>query len=201
MEQRISLSSMPMALHWDTPPTRCDTDGAEHLRISAGPRTDLFVSPFGDSPQLNSPRLIGRPPDGDFLFSAKLTADLTGTFDAGGLLLWADETRWAKLCFERSPAGENMVISVVTKRSSDDANAFVVNGSTVWLRIARLSRATAFHASTDGRHWQFIRQFDLGSESVLIGFEAQAPTGEGCAVSFDEITFSPTRLHDLRDGS
>jgi uncharacterized protein len=201
MEPRITLSSMPMALHWDTPPTRCDTDGAEHVRISSGPRTDLFINPFGDSVQLNSPRLIGRPPDGDFLFSARLTAELAGTFDAGGLLLWADDTRWAKLCFERSPAGENMVISVVTKRSSDDANAFVVDGTTVWLRIARLGRGTAFHASTDGAHWHFVRQFDLGSESVLIGLEVQSPMGEGCAVSFDEITFRPTTLTDLRNGS
>jgi uncharacterized protein len=201
MEQRISLSSMPMALHWGTPPNRCESDGGGHLRITAGPHTDLFVHPGGDNTRLNAPRLIGRPPDGDFVFSARVGADLRTTFDAGALLLWADDTRWAKLCLERSPDGANMVVSVVTRRSSDDANGAVVDGSALWLRIARLGRATAFHASTDGERWHFVRHFDLGSESVLIGFSAQSPWGEGCVTSFDEITFAATSLADLRDGS
>ena len=57
---------------------------------------------------------------------------------------------WAKLCFEYSPQREPMVVSVVTRGLSDDCNSFVVDGATVWLRIARVGSAFAFHASTDG---------------------------------------------------
>ena len=42
---------------------------------------------------------------------------------------------------------------------------------------------------------------DEAGASTQIGFEAQSPTGEGCAVRFDEVRFSCTRLEDLRDGS
>jgi hypothetical protein len=35
----------------------------------------------------------------------------------------------------------------------------------------------------------------------MIGFEAQSPTGDGCVVTFDQITFTLHRLGDLRDGS
>jgi regulation of enolase protein 1 (concanavalin A-like superfamily) len=94
-----------------------------------------------------------------------------------------------------------MVVSVVTRRSSDDANGVVVAGSQLWLRISRLFRATAFHVSDDGERWQFVRFFDLGSESVLIGFEAQSPWGGGCTVDFNEIAFTAERLFGLRDGS
>jgi hypothetical protein len=48
-----------------------------------------------------------------------------------------------------------------------------------------------------------IRFFRLHDDSTRdrIGFEAQSPTGEGCAVTFDRIRFAPERLADLRDGS
>jgi len=201
MDPKISLSSMPMQLRWDARPVRCADNGGGQLEIEAGPQTDLFVDPSGDSTRLNAPRLIGAAPEGDFQFSARVTVGFAGTYDAGALLLWVDETRWAKLCFERSPAGENMVVSVVTRRSSDDANCFVVDSSSVWLRISRLARATAFHASVDGRHWQFVRYFDLGVEGGQIGFVTQAPMGGGCSATFEDVRFAAERLADLRDGS
>jgi hypothetical protein len=48
-----------------------------------------------------------------------------------------------------------------------------------------------------------IRLFTIDDPSgpVSIGFEAQSPTGDGCAVTFDDIRFTRERLGDLRDGS
>ena len=196
----VQLSSLPMPLRWDVEPVRYEADD-QALRIEAGPKTDIFIDPAGDGTYLNAPRLLGAPPAGDFQFSARVSVDFAADFDAGALLLWADEQRWAKLCFEYSPQGEPMIVSVVNRRSSDDANAFVVDGRTVWLRISRLGRAFAFHASTDGELWSFVRHFDLGTEAMLIGFAAQSPVGEGCTATFDEIAFRTQRLPDLRDGS
>ncbi len=200
MEDPITLPALPIPLRWDVAPARCEHN-ASRLRIEAGRLTDLFVDPAGDTVRLNAPRLIGTPPEGDYQFSARVTVEFAATFDAGCLLVWADESRWAKLCFERSPAGAPMIVSVVTRRASDDANGFVVTGSTVWLRISRLGRAYAFHASTDGSSWSFVRNFDLGAEASQIGFVSQSPTGDRCAATFDDIRFVPGSLADLRDGS
>jgi regulation of enolase protein 1 (concanavalin A-like superfamily) len=125
------------------------------------------------------------------------------TFDAGVLLLWLDERHWGKLCFEFSPAGEPMIVSVVCRGVADDANAFTVPGRSAWLRVSRVGRAYAYHASLDGEAWQMIRFFSLSDDMSgdRIGFEGQSPTGEGCAVTFDQIRFVPGRLADLRDGS
>jgi hypothetical protein len=206
MDDTIALAGLPMSVRWEGLPASWSGQPAS-LRIEAGPDTDLFVDPAGDSTRLNAPRLLGTPPEGDFQLSATVTVDFADTFDAGVLLLWADEQRWAKLCFERSPQGEPMVVTVVTRRSSDDANAFVVDGKHVRLRISRIGRAYAFHASpvpTSGAaapRWSFVRYFDLGAQAVRIGFEAQSPTGRGCAATFDDIRYVPERLTDLRDGS
>ena len=124
-------------------------------------------------------------------------------YDAGVVLVWIDARHWAKFCFELSPAAEPMVVSVVTRDVSDDANAFIVDDRSVWLRVARIDHVYAFHASTDGRAWRLIRVFTLGEalDGHTIGFEAQSPTGEGCVVTFDHIRFTSERLGDLRDGS
>lgn len=171
------------------------------LAMTAGPRTDLFVDPEGGPPALNAPRLLGRPA-GDFQLSARVTVDFADTFDAGVLALYADDRAWAKLCFERSPQGEPLVVSVVTRGVSDDANAFAVAGHSVWLRISRLGPAHAFHASTDGARWLFVRHFALEpADGLSVGFLAQSPTGAGCSVQFDEIVYRSERLTDLRSGA
>ena len=177
--------------------------------VAAAPaHTDLYINPGGAESAdaeslLNAATLLGAPPAGDFQLSARVTVDFQAQYDAGVLLLWADEQHWGKFCFEFSPAGEPMVVSVVTRGVSDDANAFVVAERSVWLRLSRLDRAYAYHASTDAKTWTFVRAFSLGEALTghRIGFEAQSPTGEGCTVTFDDVRFTRQRLTDLRDGS
>jgi uncharacterized protein len=197
----VTLESMPMPMRWLVPPVSWDTDGST-LSLVAGARTDWFIDPASArEPVLNGPALVGRAA-GDYLFSARVHIGFAATFDAGALMLHAGERTWAKLCFEYSPAREPMVVSVVTRGTSDDANGLVVEGGEVWLRIARMGAAFAFHASTDSREWKLIRHFTLGEDvEPEVGLEAQSPTGDGCEVCFDEIRFEPRRLLDLRDGS
>jgi uncharacterized protein len=175
---------------------------------TAEPRTDIFIDPGGAATldaesMLNAATLLGVPPAGDFRLSARATVGFGATYDAGVLLLWIDERHWGKLCFEFSPAREPMIVSVVTRGVSDDANAFVVEGPSVWLRLSRIDQAYAYHASTDGEQWRMIRFFRVTESpaAVKVGFEAQSPTGDGCTVTFDNIRFVAERLGDLRDGS
>jgi regulation of enolase protein 1 (concanavalin A-like superfamily) len=174
-------------------------DGA--LVGSAGPETDLFIDPAGGAPVLSAPSLLGAAPADDFQFRARVSVEFAATYDAGVLLLWTDDRTWAKLCFEFSPQRQPMIVSVVTRGVSDDANAFPVDTPSVWLRIARSGPAWAFHASVDGTRWQLIRHFRLGSAAPEIGFEVQSPTGEGCTASFEQIAVRTDPLTDLRDGT
>jgi uncharacterized protein len=182
-------------------------DEAAAVVATAPAHTDLYIDPGVSSVNvestLNAPTLIGTPPDGDFQFIARVTVDFTEQYDAGVLLVWIDEQHWAKFCFEFSPAGDPMVVSVVTRTFSDDANAVTIDGRTLWMRVARLDHAYAFHCSTDGQRWSLVRVFTLGEalDGHQVGFEAQSPNGEGCTVSFESIRFVSERLVDLRDGS
>lgn len=168
--------------------------------------TDLFVDPSGTTgvaaeTLLNANTLLGAPPEGDFTLVARVRPEHHATFDAGVLLAWVDDTNWAKLCVERSPAGESMVVSVVTKGTSDDANAFLLDSSGARLRIARVGNVLAFHAHDRGV-WTFVRAFTLSgvSDRLRVGFEVQSPTGEGCRAAFDEVGFERRTVADLRSG-
>lgn len=186
-----------------SPDSAWNLDGGV-LSINAHPNSDIFIDPsFASEPKLNAATLLALPPSGDFMLSARVTVAFASTFDAGVLLLWTGEQHWAKLCFEYSPDKEPMVVSVVCRGASDDANGFVVDGSSVWLRVSRIGRTFAYHASTDGRTWKMVRYFtlDVPKDAVRLGFEAQSPTGEGCRVAFDEIRFRAERLEDIRNGS
>lgn len=170
------------------------------LWLRAGPRADLFRDPAGDVVVDNAPALV-MPVEGSWMLSAQVAAEHQSTFDAAVLVVYAAERAWAKLCLELSPRGEPMVVSVVTRSESDDCNSLVID-SPVWLRVARLERAFAFHYSLDGEVWHMVRYFSLGdAASVEVGFLAQSPTGDGCTATFREISFTPEILSDVRSGA
>ncbi|CAI9401511.1 DUF1349 domain-containing protein [Aestuariimicrobium sp. T2.26MG-19.2B] len=201
---QISVPGVPFALEQSEPwPWQVNESG---VAVTAKPTSDLFVDPRGEETgdshsAMNAVTLLGTPTDGDFTLTARVRVDFLDTFDAGVLLAWADEAHWAKLCFEYSPQGQPMVVSVVTRGVSDDANSSLVDGNVVWLRLSRVGRVLALHSSTDGQTFSFVRVFHLGDAPIRVGFEAQSPTGRGCAVEFTEVSFTSRTLDDLRDGS
>lgn len=195
-----TISGIPMPLHWRGQPAAARI-ADDALAIEAGPGTDWFADPGTGTLEVSAPALLGSA-SGDFLLAARVEVAFAAAYDAGALVLWRDDRTWAKLCFEYSPQGEPMVVSVVTRGESDDCNSVVIAADAVWLRLARIGDAHAFHMSADGERWLFVRHFRLdGADPVGFGFEAQSPTGAGCEARFSRIRFDPATLAGLRDGT
>ena len=203
----LKLPGLPFALEpAGSPPPGCRVRHGVLLTLTAAAGTDLFVDPAGADPGQvpDAGRLVGLPPAGDFTLAAQVSVGFGSMYDAGVLLVHAAERQWAKLCFEYSPQLRPTAVTVVTRGTSDDCNSFEVDGNTLWLRITRSGAAWAFHASADGAWWRLLRYFALSAdpaEMVRVGFLAQSPTGEGCAATFDHITFRAGAPENLRDGS
>ncbi|GAB3123528.1 DUF1349 domain-containing protein [Streptomyces calidiresistens] len=203
----VNVPGLPFPLVPEGAPGCAHEVTGDALRLTTGARTDLFLDPAGLTDPSDVGRLVGVPPEGDFSLTARARVGFASTYDAGVLLVHAGERRWAKLCFEYSPQRVPTAVTVVTRGTSDDANAFEVEGDALWLRVTRTGAAWAFHASTDGRWWRLLRYFSLheaeetGGKPARVGFLAQSPTGEGCAATFDRIAFTPSAPTDLRDGS
>ena len=194
----IKIESIPYPLKWTLEPDHWSLE-AGTLSATAGPKTDLFVSPFGQPPIHNAPMLLFNP-TGDFMLSALVKVEFAATFDAGVLVIYQSPSSWAKLCFEYSPTGEPMMVSVVTKGTSDDCNSVVIQGNQVYVRIARIDDGFAFHYSINGKYWHMLRVFRLEPLPTRLGFLFQAPTGQGCTAQFSEIKYQANRLEDHRSG-
>ncbi len=199
MNQPLSLPPLPGTGKWAVAPVSFDvTDGA--LTIVAGPRSDIFNDPASDAVVANSPRLLF-PVEGDFSLAALVEVDFRSTFDAGVLLLWVDANHHAKLCFEYSPQGRPMIVSVVTNGRSDDCNSVEIEGNRIWLRVSRTGGTPALHWSRDGLYWVLVRTFVLQRmDGLQVGFSSQSPTGEGCRSCFSGLSWRTVGVREIRSG-
>ena len=195
------LPGVPAEMHWNHQPADWKVGPGNSLTITAGENTNWFIDPAGQRTEDSAPAGLFAPSDANFLLSAKVTVGFAATFDAGVLQLRSRPDLWAKLCFEYSPQGEPMIVSVVTRGVSDDCNSVVIDGRDVHLRIAHTPRTTTFHYSRDGRYWHLVRYFTLGALANLeVGFSSQSPRGQACRADFAEIRYQPGTLHDNRSG-
>ncbi|MDZ7801762.1 MAG: DUF1349 domain-containing protein [Trueperaceae bacterium] len=196
----LTLPAVPSAMTWEVPPAAFEVLGDDAFAVTAPPKSDLFHSPEGERAIATSPRATF-PVTAPCLLSARVQVRFWDAFDAGALLVYQGKRSWAKLCLERAPTFPT-VVSVVTRGSSDDANAWRVEGDAVWLRVAVRTREIAFHASTDGVRWDLVRHFALeaGAET-RIGVSCQSPVGEGCETQFSGVRFREALLDDIRSGA
>jgi regulation of enolase protein 1 (concanavalin A-like superfamily) len=199
----LVVPGVPFPLESSGNPACQATVSGGSLILTSGPKSDLFIDPAGEeAARPDAGRLTGLPGDVDFTLSARVTVRFGSVFDAGVLLLYLSERRWAKLCYELSPQRRATAVTVVTHTTSDDSNSFETAGEPLWLRITRSGRVWAFHASENGTWWRLLRYFTLGEASgARVGFLAQSPTGAGCTAVFDEIAYKSGAPANLRDGS
>ncbi|HEY7022930.1 MAG TPA: DUF1349 domain-containing protein [Ktedonobacterales bacterium] len=195
------LSAIPAELSWRHSPIMWNVDADDQLTIQAGAVTDWFSDPAGSQRKDDAPSALFASADPEFTLSARVRVAFASTFDAGALLAYMRDDVWAKLCFEYSPQGQPMIVSVVTRDVSDDCNSSPLVEDSVFLRITRRKAILAFHYSLDGDVWQLVRYFTLGNAPRMsLGFSAQSPTGSGCVAVFSHIHYRPTAVSDLRSG-
>jgi regulation of enolase protein 1 (concanavalin A-like superfamily) len=192
---------IPGELQWKNQPLDWKIGPDHSLTILAGANTDWFIDPAGNYTRDNAPSALFTPPDASFILSARVEVNFASDFDAGVIQIREREDLWAKLCFEYSPQKQPMIVSVVTRGTSDDCNSVIIDGHQVFLRVALTPQTIALHYSRDGHYWHLVRYFTLGKlDNLRVGFSSQSPTGQKCAAVFSEIHYRSGVLKDNRSG-
>ena len=195
----LSLTDLPGVPEWKNAAVRSKMDGGR-LTIAAGPSTDWYISPVDGKSSSNAPVLLFRPAR-DFVLTAKLNVEFATQWDAGMLMVYANDRNWAKFALELSVDGEPTIVTVVTRGVSDDCNSSTVHGGSIWYRIAKSGPAFGFYASPDGHSWKLVRAFTLGDfEEVRVGFGSQSPVGRSGVATFSDITYSARTIKDFLRG-
>lgn len=182
---------------WLRAPLSFAADG-ETVTATAAPHTDNFRAPDGGTVNATGAMALTAPPAGDWQFQVRVRVQHHDWWDAGTVVVWADDQHWAKLCCELSPQGRPSVMSVVTRGRSDDAVGWPIPGEAVWLRVSCRDSAYYFHASDDGATWSLARQFELGDAApIQVGIGVQSPVGDGCTAVFDQVKLTGERLEEI----
>jgi regulation of enolase protein 1 (concanavalin A-like superfamily) len=176
------------------------TSTASSFELTAKHGTDLFLSGDGASAADNTPRVLFRPV-GDFILSAKVTAQFKREFDGASLIVYGDGRNWAKLLYEQPRKGTPGISSTVAKGVGDDAHHGLAPASATYLKIARMKEMYVFYASDDGVTWRMVRNVHLPSKTPMsVGFSAQSPEGDRLTATFSEIKFRPVTFKDFWQG-
>ena len=195
--EQPSISGLPGNLAWQNAPVAWRVEHGSELTIRSGKETDWFVDPFDSTVHNTAPMLLFVPAD-DYVLSAKVKVGFNAKWDAGALMVWADDHHWAKLSFELSPAKQPTMVTVVTRGLSDDCNSIPIPGNTVYLQIAKSGPAYVFYSSADGKIWQVLRVFSMGdSAKARVGFESQSPAGAGTEAVFSEFRYSAKKIANI----
>jgi len=192
-------SGFPSNFRWRNQPAGWKVkDGV--LTIQSAAKTDWYMAPTGDEKVAATPLLLFPAPK-DFWFSAKVTVDFRSMFDAGALIVYADEQNWIKFAFESQDGKTGAIVSVVTRGLSDDNTGASIEGDSVYLKVSKTGQAIFLFYSTDGKKWKVTRALNLGPERELqFGFSSQSPTGSGVAATFSEIRYKAEALKPWSGG-
>ncbi|MBK7789416.1 MAG: DUF1349 domain-containing protein [Saprospiraceae bacterium] len=164
--------------------------------ITAGKGTDMFRDPGVSYNTDNAPKILTTV-TGDFVASAAVSHGFINKWDGGALVLLQDSFNWVKFCFEKDYLGKNRIVSVVTREVSDDCNSAYINGSRVYLKMARKGKVVTLYYSEDRLNWTLVRHVQLAWDKDLkFGFLAQSPTGESCTATFEDLYFEYKTIND-----
>ncbi|MFH1569454.1 MAG: DUF1349 domain-containing protein [Gemmatimonadota bacterium] len=195
----LGAGADPARPQWLVEPPQWQVDDQGRLHLTPAPETDFF-RPI-DRPGYDNAALLCASVSGDFTARTRVRAVLVGFGDAAALTVRASAEQWAKICVERSPAGEVAIVSVVTDPWSDDANNELLSEPAAHLRLTRKGNLFGMHYSLDGRAWRFVRAFAMRAPArLLVGVHAQAPFVGGCRATFDFLEMEPRPVADFRSG-
>ena len=195
----ITIKSVPYEMHIDNQPgVKLE---AGQIEIVASKGTDLFTDTTGAKNADNTPRLLFVP-EGDFIFSAKVSAKFgEAPYDGGALIVYADSKNWGKLLFERFKSGKIGIATTVSKDSGDDAYHGTRDTNHQYLKIVRHDSSYIFYTSQDGNDWNFVRHFELKSAApVHIGFTAQAPVADNFTATFSDVKYRAGTITNFWQG-
>jgi regulation of enolase protein 1 (concanavalin A-like superfamily) len=185
----IEIKGIPGILEWVIKPDSFNIDNGT-ISISAGPNTNMFYAPHGNFNVSNMPKLLFKPDD-NFTFSAKAYTKHKTRWEAAMLVVYINESYWAKFCFENESLSKNRMVTVVNNEVSDDAYSDYVIGDSVYMMIKKEGKQITFSYSGDGKNWVDIRYFRLNSaDTIKIGFASQSPIGNGLTSIFSDIKYT-----------
>lgn len=167
------------------------------LKVQAPANSDFFIDEEGPIVRDSAPYFYINV-KGDFALTTRVNVDMNFTYDSACLMIMGDDRTWAKICYENW-LDEPAIVSVVTKKTSDDCPSYKIGNVIPYLKVLRSDNNFGFHYSLDGKSWTIIRYFNLEvGEEIKVGVAAQCPVGKGCDIEFEFFEFEQVKIESAK---
>lgn len=175
------------------------------LLMTAGEQTDLFCDPKGMATNTSAPLLMTEVDNTKpFTFTVKVQPQFTeaGTYSAGAILAFVDNSHWQKLCFEQDEDGNHRIVTVRTIDTSDDNNHERSDSTSVFLRLSSDTKVIGNYYSEDGENWHLVRIYKNEYPARLnLSISAQSPKDKSHTCRFSDIKLENYPVSDFRKGN
>ncbi len=198
-KEQKHITSIPFSLTEFNSPINLEILDDSSVKFTSNGKTNLFNSPGGTYYKQNAPMLLFHP-DSNFIFTAKVEATLKEVYDVAALVLYQNNDLWAKLCYENSIAKKETVVSVVTKKYSDDCNSIQIPNNYIFLSIAKKGNEISFHCSLDNKNWYLVRHFrmNFNNDDLYVGFAIHCSKADKFTAEFSNIKYYSSSLDKMR---
>lgn len=178
-------------------------DGSMTIRCSEG--KDMFCDPNDGKLTNNTLPLLLKKIDNTkpFTIVAKVTPEFhkESLYNAGDLIVYANEMLWQKYCFEQDEYGNHRLVTVRNQETSDDNNHDKQSSNTVYMKISSDTHTIASYYSTDKKEWHMVRLYkNYYPATLYIGIASQCPVKGQCTTTFEEISIDTNNVSDFRMG-
>lgn len=177
------------------------------ITFRALPQQDCFIDPDGSAPNMTAPVLLAEVDNTKpFTLTARIRPQFTeaGTYNAGVLYLYENDTHWQKFCFEQDERGNHRVVTVRTIGTSDDNNSEIIaNQDYVYYKYASDTKRIGSYFSRDGKQWTMVRLYKNDfPECFYVGISNQCPMNEpnGSSSEFTELSLTQEVISNFRLG-
>ncbi len=191
----LNGKDLPKDFNWLNEPGQWNFNNGI-LEITAPANTDFFNDPEGNIS--NSAPYFYTYAEGDFELTTQIDIKMEQMFDAAAVLILSDSDNWAKFAYENW-INEPSVVSVVTRKYSDDCPSLRIGTISPFLRVLRSGDCFGLHYSPDGINWTIIRFFHLDvPKRIKVGITAQSPMGNSCRAGFRLFDLKQTKIQTAK---
>jgi regulation of enolase protein 1 (concanavalin A-like superfamily) len=182
----ISQDELIPRMKWMNEPASWEVADSKII-VRSKPKTDFWRKTFYGYITDNG-HFFHLSVEGGFTFEARIGGRYVTLYDQAGLMVRVDAENWLK-CGTEFVDGERHASVVFTRDFSDWSTMKDLSADgPVWWRAVRSKDSLETLCSSDGKHFQSVRQgYLVPNRPAEVGIMCAAPEGGGFECSFDNL--------------
>lgn len=196
MRKELDISLMK----WKNKPTNYVV-GRSRVIFETMPFTDLWSKTYYEYTHNNAHSLTFKI-EQNFTFSCHVHYKYKKQFDQAGLVIYANDDNWFKICVEYVDEKSSLLSTVVTYHGFSDLSSYAIGSAvdSMWYRVSHSNQNILVENSFDGIHYKQMRLFHMKfrGDKFEVGLFAASPNDSSFDVEFKDMIVEDCILKEYK---